>query len=82
MLFRLCYLLTELLTIKLYKMTKKELTEKILRAIPVVGVSLIGVIIFCIIYAIWSNEYEYAIKTATTSLISILVLIGIEKSIE
>ena len=51
-------------------------------AIPVVGVSLFGVIIFCIIYAIWSNEYEYAIKTATTSLMSILVLIGIEKSLE
>ena len=63
-------------------MSHKELKDKILNIIPIIGVSLMVVILICLLFSIWGDGYEYPLKIAGTSFVFILVLIGIERSLK
>jgi len=63
-------------------MTQTEIIEKILNIIPKIGVTLFGIVILCLVFAMWGVHYEYPLKIGSTSLIGIAILIIIEKSLK
>lgn len=63
------------------KLKTNNMINKILRIIPVLGVSLLLVIIISLICAICGDDHVFFIKIMLTSTIGIGILMLIEKSL-